>query len=89
MFVRGSTAGLPRRVGVWEALSAAVFSRLLGVVEHAGDVDGDHGLISADPGVVSWSNDADVARAELDFGTVIHLDVDLDTLSLDKIRSLC
>jgi hypothetical protein len=24
---------------------------------------------------VSWSNDADIARAELDFGAVIHLDV--------------
>jgi len=56
-------------------MSAAVFSRLLGVVDHAGDVDGDHGLISDDPRVVSWSNDADIARAELDFGAVIHLDV--------------
>ena len=59
----------------WEAISAAAFSRLLGVVYQARDVDDDHGLISEDPRVVSWSNDADIARAELDFSAVIHLDV--------------
>ena len=69
-------------------MSAAVISRLLGVAGHTRDVDEDRGLISDDPPVVSWSNDADIARAELDFAAVIHLDVHLDTLPLDKIRSL-
>jgi hypothetical protein len=87
--MRQPRIALPTSSLKWKAIGAAVFSRLLRVVDQAGDVDDDHGLISDDPRVVSWSNDADVARAELDFGTVIHLDVDLDILSLDKIRSLC